>query len=105
MTSHPIHSPVLSGLQIELIVLPYLVKLGPPAFRRFLVDLLPHKAVQKWKSMIDVIDHTSTDVLAKKRAALAQGDEAVLKQVGGGKDIMSILRTWCSLSALFCFYL
>lgn len=78
-------------MQIELLILPYLVKLGPAAFRRFVVERLPHKSVQRWKGMIDVMDRTSTDILTKKRAAVAQGDEAVLKQTGGGKDIMSIL--------------
>lgn len=46
------------------------------------------------------MDRTSTEVLANKRAALAQGDEAVMKQIGQGKDIMSILRTCQSLLIL-----
>lgn len=67
------------------------MKLGPPAFRRFLVRNVPHKSIRRLADIIDVMDRSSTEVLEKKKAALAQGDEAVLKEIGHGKDIMSIL--------------
>jgi hypothetical protein len=41
--------------------------------------------------MIDIMDKTSTEIFQSKKVALQQGNEALLKQVGRGKDIMSIL--------------
>lgn len=34
---------------------------------------------------------TSVDVYNQKKKALAAGDEAVVEQLGAGKDIMSVL--------------
>ena len=43
--------------------------------------------------------HTeSINILAEKRAALRAGDDAMVRAMGEGKDIMSILR---QLSSLF----
>lgn len=76
---------------------PYAVKLGPAPFRRWLLDLLPLSKVQHLKGLADVMDNQARDILARKRVALASGDEALLHQVGEGKDIMSIL---CALSVI-----
>ena len=47
--------------------------------------------------------HTeSTNILAKKRAALDVGDDATVRAVDEGKDIMSILRQF--LFMFFCFH-
>ena len=70
-----------------------LVKLGPPKFRRFLVDLLPFKTARRLRDIVDVIHNTSVDILESKKRALREGDEAVAMQIGRGKDIMSILST------------
>jgi hypothetical protein len=71
--------------------MPIFVKLGPPKFRRFLMRLVPHKAVRRTQEIVDTMYRTSVDIFERKRSALQQGDEAVLQQVGRGKDIMSIL--------------
>lgn len=42
---------------------------------------------------------TSVDIFESKKAALALGDEAVMKQVGEGKDIISVLCALAILSA------
>lgn len=38
----------------------------------------------------------SVEVYNAKKNALAEGDDAVVQQVGKGKDILSILREWKS---------
>ena len=76
---------------------PYAVKLGPAPLRRLLLDLLPLPKVQLLKGLVDIMDKQAKDILARKRVALASGDEAFLHQVGEGKDIMSIL---CALSVI-----
>jgi hypothetical protein len=70
-----------------------IVKLGPPKFRRFLIDLQPLENVRQLRDIIDVMHNTSAEILEAKRRALQQGDEAVTKQIGGGKDIISVLCT------------
>ena len=73
-------------------LVPYVSDLGPPAFRRWLLGVFPHKGVQKLKSIVDVMHERSVEIYNLKKQALDQGDEAVAHQVGEGKDIMSILR-------------
>jgi len=44
------------------------------------------------KHAIDTMERTSIEVYESKKTALAAGDDAVSKQIGQGKDIMSVLR-------------
>ena len=82
------------ALASYLFMTPYIVKIGSASFRRWVLDnLVPSSKVQHLKNLIDVLDSESKDLLAKKRKALEDGDEAVKQQVGEGKDIMSVLRT------------
>lgn len=84
-------SPVLIDLDKHLRVLPYVMNIGPAWFRRFIIDILPSKPVQKMKGIIDIMQKTSEDIVAQKREALAAGEDSVVRQMGAGKDIMSIL--------------
>ncbi|KAF8237924.1 cytochrome P450 [Tricholoma matsutake] len=68
-----------------------LLKLGPPRFRRFLVDLLPFENVRRLRDIVNVMDNTSIEIFEAKRRALKEGDEAIAKQTGRGKDIISVL--------------
>ncbi|TDL16050.1 cytochrome P450 [Rickenella mellea] len=83
--------PRLSSLEAYVIFLPLLVKLGPRSFRRLLVKLIPSRRIQRVKYIIDTMYRTSQIILELKKHAIAQGDETVLKQVGEGKDIISVL--------------
>ena len=74
-------------------LVPYVTEFGTPTFRRWVLDMLPHKGVQKLKSIVDVMHERSVEIYKLKKQALDQGDEAVAHQVGEGKDIMSILCT------------
>ena len=82
--------------------LPYLIKLGPAWFRRLVIDLLPSKRVQRVKDIIDTMEKTSIEIVEQKRRALREGEESVVRQLGMGKDIMSIL---CEFSChIACFF-
>ncbi|EEB90112.1 hypothetical protein MPER_11726 [Moniliophthora perniciosa FA553] len=72
-------------------ILPYALRLGTPGFRRFASKLLPWKDFQDGKRMSNFLWKLSTDIYEEKKRALAMGDEAVKKQVGGGNDILSVL--------------
>ena len=91
LTLFIIRRPALFGLHVIRRFLPYVSNIGPPGFRRFFVKLLPFRKVQKVREIVDILDKTSVDIFQAKKAALQQGDGALLKQVGHGKDIMSIL--------------
>jgi hypothetical protein len=76
---------------VRTYLLTTLIKLGPPRFRRFLVDLLPFENVRHLRDGIDTIHNMSVEILEAKKHALKEGDEGVAKQIGRGKDIISIL--------------
>jgi hypothetical protein len=72
-------------------LLPTLIKIGPPKFRRWIVDRIPWKNPQQLREIIDVMHNTSVEIFEKKKRALQEGDAAVSQQIGQGKDIISIL--------------
>ena len=72
-------------------LLPPSLKLGPPAFRRWLLNFVPHAGVQRVKRIADEIDHHSRHIYEEKKRAMRAGDAAVMHQIGEGKDIMSKL--------------
>ncbi|KAG6815225.1 hypothetical protein H0H93_010515 [Arthromyces matolae] len=84
--------PAMSKMFIEAeYLLPTLTKIGTPRFRRWLVDLVPYKSLHEIRDIVDIWDATSTEILEGKKQALREGDEALAKQVGQAKDLMSIL--------------
>ena len=80
-------------------MLPMLKKLGPPRFRRWLLDMVPMQQVQRVKEIVDILDQNTREIFFGKRAALEAGDAAVKEQVANGNDIMSILREWAHMYA------
>jgi hypothetical protein len=63
-----------------------------------MVGLLPFKNMHKLRDIVDVMHNTSIEILESKKRALKEGDDAVAKQIGGGKDIISILSMCVSTS-------
>lgn len=66
-------------------------KFGPSGFRRFLLKILPSKRVQRLREMVDIMDRTTVKIFQEKMFALQQGEDAIFRQIGRGKDIMNIL--------------
>ncbi|KAK7466380.1 hypothetical protein VKT23_005103 [Stygiomarasmius scandens] len=66
-------------------------KIGTPRFRRFIMDNIPMQSLKEVKNMVDYMWSLSEEIYEGKKQALAAGDEVVIKQIGRGKDIMSIL--------------
>ncbi|OBZ67636.1 Docosahexaenoic acid omega-hydroxylase CYP4F3 [Grifola frondosa] len=85
------YMPTLYSLSLVRWFLPYLTCWGSPAFRRSIVEAISQPKVQKLKLIINTMYQRSIDIFEAKKAALQKGDEAILQQVGEGKDIMSIL--------------
>ncbi|KAF8957107.1 cytochrome P450 [Flammula alnicola] len=84
--------PTLSKMRVAtaLLLVP-LSRIGPPEFRRFVIDILPWKNLRELRDIVDVLYNTSVENFESKKKALAEGDEALANQIGQGKDIMSIL--------------
>ena len=72
--------------------MPYVSLIGTPAFRRWLLEWIPMKRLHKLKSVVDTMHRRATEIYHEKKMLLDKGDQALLVQVGEGKDLMSILR-------------
>ncbi|KZP22742.1 cytochrome P450 [Athelia psychrophila] len=79
--------PALFRLQLFPLLLPYVSELGPASLRRAFVKLVPSTDVQSLRNIVDMMDKTSHEIVGSKQ----QGSLVEHEQVGGGKDIMSIL--------------
>ncbi|KAH9951260.1 cytochrome P450 [Amylocystis lapponica] len=82
--------PTLYGMGFMPIISLYVSAFGPPQFRRWVLDMIPHKGLQKLKTIVDTIYNTSPEIFHAKVAAMRQGDEAIMWQIGRGQDIMTI---------------
>ena len=78
-------------MYILRVFMPQIVKIGSPAFRRRILELTPYNRLQRLKNITDTLEDTAKQILAEKKTALAEGDDALTRQVGEGKDIMSVL--------------
>ncbi|KAG6900250.1 hypothetical protein C0993_000891 [Termitomyces sp. T159_Od127] len=84
--------PTTSKMSLEIqYLLPILVKIGSPKFRRWLVDHFPNKRLHAIRDIIDTWDRTTSEIFEAKKRALEEGDEALAQQIGQAKDLMSIL--------------
>ena len=73
-----------------------IVRLGPPGLGRTFIDIMPSKRMQRLRKIIHVMHNRSVEIVTEKKVALLRGDEALSRQVGEGKDVMSILRKFSS---------
>lgn len=79
-------------------MLPHVSNIGTPALRRFMLNFIPRPEMRTMMWIVDTFWKTSKEILDAKRTALEKGEEAVVRQVGEGRDIMSILRMSCVCS-------
>ena len=63
--------------------------------------MTPDPRVQRMKNIVDTMYKRSIEIVDGKKTLLAKGDDALLQQVGAGKDIMSILCTYVRVSCVF----
>ena len=72
-------------------LLPHVSKIFPPKVLKFVGKMLP------WPSLNEIIDLSETlnanarRIYETKKRLLELGDDATVKQVGNGKDIISLL--------------
>jgi hypothetical protein len=73
------------------LLLPTLYMIGLPKLQRFMVRLLPWKSIREIVRHVYFIYNTSVDIVKSRKAALQGGKEVMDRQVGRGKDIISVL--------------
>ncbi|KAF5343004.1 hypothetical protein D9758_013695 [Tetrapyrgos nigripes] len=77
---------------IRTYVLPIVAKLIKSShLRRRILDIVPWDDGHQVRDMSDYMWNLSKEIYLDKKRALAEGDDAVAKQIGKGKDIISIL--------------
>ena len=91
-------SPNSAGVRPFRFIMPYVAHLGSAAFRRKLIDLIPNAALKRARDISDEIQRHARHIYETKKRALFEGDEAVVQQIGEGKDILSRLRALFMLS-------
>lgn len=91
LTGHPSELNMRLNLARQYI-LPLVHNIGTPKFRRWAIDMIPWKSLKEMRDITDVMQFAADDVVESKKRAMKEGEEAVARQVGGGKDIISILR-------------
>ncbi|KAJ7703987.1 cytochrome P450 [Mycena rosella] len=82
---------VLGGMAALMPLVPTVMKIGMPSFRRWVLNMLPSKTLHHVRDMIDLMDHTAQEILKGKKAALLSGDCESQEKMETGTDILSIL--------------
>ena len=95
---NPTRSPFLAQNGVFQPLLKYLKHIGPPTLRSSLMNWLPMPELKRLKDVVETMDTEANHIYQHKKNALEAGEESVVRQVGEGKDIMSIL---CELSEPF----
>ena len=72
------------------------------ALQRKILDILPHRGLHKAAGLVDIMHRVSLEIYRQKKRAFEEGDEAVMKQIGEGKDIMSLLSMFCCTVLAVC---
>lgn len=78
-------------LMLHRQLLPYVSNIGTASFRRWAITHFPLSAVRAMVGLVDTTHEQSRIVFEEKKRALMEGDEAVQRQIGNGKDILSVL--------------
>ncbi|KAF5380257.1 hypothetical protein D9757_008190 [Collybiopsis confluens] len=72
-------------------ILPWAVKLLPTSVRTFIMNAMPWKTLHDARDMLNYMWDLSVQIYRDKKRALEEGDEAMLNQIGRGKDLLSIM--------------
>ncbi|KAJ3889725.1 cytochrome P450 [Lentinula edodes] len=84
--------PTLTRLAFgRFYLLPLAVKILPSSVRTFIMNITPWKTLHDVRDMVNYMHDLSVEIYKEKRRALEEGDEAVVKQIGKGKDLLSIM--------------
>ena len=72
---------------------PYLRSIFHPKILKFMGQIVPWKNLHHAMKLVDSINANARDIYETKKGLLGSGDDTTVKQVGDGKDIISLLST------------
>lgn len=101
LTSPTLRSPVLALLPLLTVFVPKLSYVFPDWLINKMLRLMPGRDIRRMLEISDAMTQRSFELINDRKTALLQGDEVLAKQVGAGKDIMSLLRK-CPLDGEPC---
>jgi hypothetical protein len=91
--SNLIYRPTLSSLTVPRNLFPYVTKIFHAKVLKIMGKLAPWKTLNHMMEVTEVINASARDIYETKKRLLESGDSTTVKQVGDGKDIMSLLST------------
>jgi len=71
--------------------LPYLTKVFRPKVLKFMGKAIPWRALNRIIELTDIMNANAREIYDTKKRLLESGHSATVKQVGDGKDIISLL--------------
>ncbi|CAE6506376.1 unnamed protein product [Rhizoctonia solani] len=71
-------------------LLPYVHRLGTPAFRRWVMNLIPSSTLQHLRRVVQLQSGQAEEVLRSREASLSAGND-LSSEAGRGRDIMTLL--------------
>jgi hypothetical protein len=81
--------------------LPYLTKVFHPKVLKFVGKAFPWRALNRIIELTDLMNANASEIYETKKRLLESGDSATVKQVGDGKDIISLLSASIELHSDF----
>ncbi|KAJ4481154.1 cytochrome P450 [Lentinula aciculospora] len=72
-------------------LLPLPLKILPTNIRTCIMNLIPWKVLHDVRDMVNYMHELSEEIYEEKKCAFEEGDEAVLRQIGKGNDLLSIM--------------
>ena len=94
MVSDFLSSPTSSSLAVPRSLFPYVYKVLHPKILKFMGRALPSAKLNHLMDIAETLNSMSRDIHETKKGLLELGDDATVKQVGDGKDIISILSAY-----------
>ena len=99
MTRVTLTSPDLRGtfpstsLVVPRNLFPYVTKIFHPKLLKFMGKAIPWRVLNRLIELTGTMHANARDIYDTKKRLLELGDSATVKQVGDGKDIISLLST------------
>lgn len=94
-------SPTLFSISLLRLLTPFVIRLGTPEFRRYMLRFVPIPAVHKVKEMSDVMERTCRRILDKKRESRKIEKKNYDNDDRDERDVMSVLRRLPVFSVVF----
>ncbi|KAJ3855139.1 cytochrome P450 [Lentinula lateritia] len=85
-------APALARLAFaRFYLLPLALKFLPTYALTFIMNITPWKSLHDVRDMVNYMHELSVEIYEEKKCAFEKGDEAVVNQIGKGKDLLSIM--------------